>query len=149
MVDPSNLAYAWSEVEEEYTEAHGVTAFKDIQDLAKAYLELEKREGQMQERAVEIMRELREVAKEKYEYENRPTGLSILLDEAADCIDELLLEIPFTSPVDMERYTKNAQDETDDPCGECGHQYYRHFDWGDDYYPHCKYCPCQTFQEVR
>jgi phage shock protein A len=41
----------------------------------------------------ELIKELREVAKEKYEYENRATGMSILLDEAADAIDELEVQI--------------------------------------------------------
>jgi hypothetical protein len=27
----------------------------------------------------------------------------------------------------------------------CGHEYYRHFDWADDYRPNCKYCPCEMF----
>jgi len=30
----------------------------------------------------------------------------------------------------------------------CGHPYYRHFDWGAGYSPHCKYCACSTFSPV-
>jgi len=29
---------------------------------------------------------------------------------------------------------------------ECGDDYERHFDWGDDYHPHCKDCMCGTFR---
>jgi len=48
----------------------------------------------MIDRAKEIMKELRDTAQDHYEYDNRPSKLSILLDEAADVIDELILMVP-------------------------------------------------------
>jgi hypothetical protein len=44
-MNPTTIALGWQEVDEPYTEAHGVTAFEDIQELAKAYLELQKLAG--------------------------------------------------------------------------------------------------------
>jgi hypothetical protein len=35
------------------------------------------------------------------------------------------------------------------PCADCGHTYYRHWDWGNGYQPGCKYCPCSSFREDR
>lgn len=52
------------------------------------------------------------------------------------------------TPYDPIRGKRNGRDEIDDPCGRCGHQYYRHFDWMEDHRPGCKYCPCEEFQEV-
>jgi hypothetical protein len=37
----------------------------------------------------------------------------------------------------------------DDRECACGHAYYRHFDWGDDYRPGCKYCGCMEWKEPR
>lgn len=50
---------------------------------------------------------------------------------------------------DYERYLPNCRDVTDDPCGRCGHQYYRHFDSWEPDLPEvgCKYCSCHKFQE--
>lgn len=31
----------------------------------------------------------------------------------------------------------------------CGHPYYRHFDWGDNYSVGCKYCGCMNFKEIK
>ena len=35
----------------------------------------------------------------------------------------------------------------DDRMCQCGHPYYRHWDWADDYCPMCKYCDCEVFKE--
>ena len=36
----------------------------------------------------------------------------------------------------------------DDRVCKCGHSYYRHFDWSEEYAPvGCKYCYCPTFKE--
>ena len=36
----------------------------------------------------------------------------------------------------------------DDRICQCGHPYYRHFDWMENNDPvGCKYCPCYTFIE--
>ena len=37
----------------------------------------------------------------------------------------------------------------DDRMCECGHVYYRHFDWMEDYRPGCKYCECILFKEKK
>jgi hypothetical protein len=57
------------------------------------------------------------------------------------------VEFPSMQQVDKDRYGKNARHETDDPCADCGHQYYRHFDWMEDFECHCKYCHCMEFIE--
>jgi len=37
----------------------------------------------------------------------------------------------------------------DDKLCQCGHTYYRHFDWLDDMQAtRCKYCPCEEFKEA-
>lgn len=41
-------------------------------------------------------------------------------------------------------YDKNFGDDRE--C-ECGHVYYRHFDWMEHYRPGCKYCECILFKE--
>lgn len=35
----------------------------------------------------------------------------------------------------------------DDRVCECGHSYYRHFDWAEEYRCSCKYCGCFEFKE--
>lgn len=39
-----------------------------------------------------LIEELQEISQEKFNYENRPTGMSLLLEDAADAIQELLNE---------------------------------------------------------
>lgn len=41
-------------------------------------------------------------------------------------------------------WDRNA--DQDAPCGDCGHKYYRHFDWMEGNAPvGCKYCPCRRW----
>lgn len=64
------------------------------------------------------------------------------LREIADFINEqMLLRDP------AKKYNPEFGD--DKICGRrgCGHPYYRHFDWAENYAVGCKYCPCVNFKE--
>jgi hypothetical protein len=51
--------------------------------------------------------------------------------------------------IDLVRRPGEAYDKSfgDDKLCACGHTYYRHFDWSEDYFPTCKYCSCMEWEE--
>jgi uncharacterized protein YacL (UPF0231 family) len=60
--------------------------------------------------------------------------------------DETSMYVIETRTIRLKKYNPKFGD--DRKC-ECGHSYYRHFDWGDeDSGCSCKYCGCNDFLEV-
>lgn len=71
----------------------------------------------------------------------------------AQCIIDRLKALPgvtvalLTTDLDAPPQFDRSHDQ-EALCADCGHAYYRHFDWADNYRPGCKYCDCTTFRSA-